>query len=93
MARDQLLEVNGSQSREGLITGLPRGTVHVPQLFVFYINDNKSACHLVLHADDSTLLVSQRQQDWVGRPTEKGANRYKYMVRGQNRAQIILTSK
>jgi hypothetical protein len=61
--REQRVEVNGTMSSPRKITcGVPQGSILGPLLFLLYVNDMKSAvrCKLLLYADDSVLLVSDK---------------------------------
>ena len=61
--REQIVDVNGSVSKPYKITcGVPQGSILGPMLFLLYVNDMKSAvtCKLLLYADDSALLVSDK---------------------------------
>ena len=58
--RKQVVNVGGTMSKPGTVTcGVPQGSILGPLLFLVYVNDMKSAvnCDLLLYADDSALLV------------------------------------
>ena len=62
--RMQFVEVNGERSALGSVTcGVPQGSILGPSLFLIYVNDMPSAvkCDLYLYADDSALMVSDKQ--------------------------------
>ena len=59
--REQMVNVNGVESDPaGITCGVPQGSILGPLLFLLYVNDMKAVvnCELLLHADDSALLVS-----------------------------------
>ena len=61
--REQIVDVNGTVSPPSKITcGVPQGSILGPMLFLLYVNDMKSAvgCKLLLYADDSALIVSDK---------------------------------
>ena len=61
--RTQSVEVNGSMSDVCNVTcGVPQGSILGPMLFNIYVNDMCSAvgCKLLLYADDSALIVSDK---------------------------------
>ena len=61
--REQVVEVNGTLSSPLPVScGAPQGSILGPLLFLIYVNDMSSACdcNLFLFADDSALLVSDR---------------------------------
>ena len=63
-----MVEVNGTLSPPLPITcGVPQGSILGPLLFLVYVNDMASACDcdLFLFADDSALLVSDRNSSQV----------------------------
>ncbi|MBE7326071.1 hypothetical protein IEQ44_15620, partial [Nocardioides sp. Y6] len=65
MGREQMVEVNGTMSPPLPITcGVPQGSILGPLLFLVYVNDMASACdcNLFLFADDSALLVSDKDK-------------------------------
>ena len=65
VGREQRVEVNGTLSPPLPITcGVPQGSILGPLLFLVYVNDMASACDcsLFLFADDSALLVSDRDK-------------------------------
>ena len=65
VGREQMVEVNGTLSPPLPVTcGVPQGSILGPILFLIYVNDLASACdcELFLLADDSTLLVSDRNK-------------------------------
>ena len=45
--------------------GVPQGSILGPLLFLVYVNDMESAtsCKLLLYADDSALVVSDRNSE------------------------------
>ena len=61
--RQQVVNVNKVQSKPLAVTcGVPQGSILGPLLFLCYINDMPSCvkCKLLLYADDSALLVSDK---------------------------------
>ncbi len=65
--RVQRVEIDGVLSEETLVkNGVPQGSVLGPLLFLLYINDMQAVCdcNLFLYADDSALLISDKD---VGR--------------------------
>ncbi|KAJ4944973.1 hypothetical protein JOQ06_013512 [Pogonophryne albipinna] len=63
--REQMVEVNGTLSPPLPVScGVPQGSILEPLLFLIYANDMSSACdcNLFLFADDSALLVSDRNK-------------------------------
>ncbi len=68
--RVQRVEIDGVLSEETLVkNGVPQGSVLGPLLFLLYINDMQAVCdcNLFLYADDSALLISDKD---VGRIQE-----------------------
>ena len=66
--RKQVVEVNGTLSPPLSVScGVPQGSILGPLLFLIYVNDMSSACdcELFLFADDSALLVSDRDKSQV----------------------------
>ncbi len=64
--RVQRVEIDGVLSEETLVKNVPQGSVLSPLLFLLYINDMQAVCdcNLFLYADDSSLLISDKD---VGR--------------------------
>ena len=63
--REQMVDVNGTLSSPLPVScGVPQGSILGPLLFLIYVNDMTSACdcNLFLFADDSALLVSDRNK-------------------------------
>lgn len=61
--RRQLVSVNGVNSDPTIITcGVPQGSILGPLLFLCYVNDMPISvnCKLLLYADDSALIVSDK---------------------------------
>ena len=61
--RSQIVNVNGIMSETcGVSDGVPQGSLLGPLLYLCYCNDMETAitCKLVLYADDSILLVSDK---------------------------------
>lgn len=61
--RQQFVSVNKVQSKSlNLTCGVPQGSILGPLLFLCYVNDMPSCvkCKLLLYADDSALLVSDK---------------------------------
>ena len=57
----QVTDVDGTMSEaKGITCGVPQGPILGPLLFLLYVNDLSAAvtCKLLLHADNSVLLVS-----------------------------------
>ena len=62
------MNVNGCLSDyKSIHCGVPQGSILGPLLFSVYVNDMQSAvsCKLLLYADDSALLVSGRDVDYI----------------------------
>ena len=50
--------LDGKSSQEYLVNaGVPKGSIHVPTLFLLYINDfpDDVICNIAIYADDTTL--------------------------------------
>ena len=66
--RKQVVEVNGTLSPPLSVScGVPQGSILGPLLFLIYVNNMSLACdcELFLCADDSALLVSDRDKSQV----------------------------
>jgi len=66
--RSQMVNLDGYNSKPEAITcGVPQGSVLGPLLFLIYVNDMESAvtCKLLLYADDSALLISHKDIDYI----------------------------
>ncbi len=66
--RKQLVCVNGVESEYQSVTcGVPQGSLLGPLLFLCYVNAMKISvsCKLLLYADDSALLVSHKDPDFI----------------------------
>jgi hypothetical protein len=66
--RYQVVDINGTLSSPCKITcGVPQGSILGPLLFLVYVNDMESAvgCKLLLYADDSALMVSNRDVGFI----------------------------
>lgn len=67
-SRSQIVSINGTSSKPMDVTcGVPQGSILGPLLFLIYVNDMKSAinCKLLLYADDSALIVSDKDVDFI----------------------------
>ena len=63
--RRQIVTAGKTQSDRASVTcGVPQGNILGPLLFLFYVNDMvisiDSDCKLLLFADDSSILFSQK---------------------------------
>ncbi len=70
--RHQFVNVNNvSSSSLPIKCGVPQGSILGPLLFLCYINDMaisiNPACKLLLYADDSTILFSHSDPDYIAR--------------------------
>ena len=68
--RKQLVNVNGTESNLADITcGVPQGSILGPLLFLCYVNDMSisinSDCKLLLYADDSTIMFSHKNPEFI----------------------------
>ena len=66
--RTQLVSVNQVESDPLNVTcGVPQGSILGPLLFLCYVNDMASSvdCKLLLYADDSALIVSGKDTDFI----------------------------
>ena len=68
--RKQLVNVNGTESTFPNITcGVPQGSILDPLLFLCYVNDMAISinpdCKLLLYADDSTILFSHKDPNFI----------------------------
>ena len=64
--RTFVVEVNGELSKPGnLNCGVPQGSILGPLLFLLYVNDmpQSVSCDLLLYADDSCLVYSDKEFD------------------------------
>ena len=67
--RSQIVSVNGSDSEPMALTcGIPQGSILGPILFLCYVNDmpNCVDCVLLQYADDSALIVSDKDPIKIG---------------------------
>ena len=72
--RSQIVNVNGSDSDSMALTcGVPQGSILGPILFLCYVNDmpNCVDCMLLQYADDSALLVSDKDPLKIGQQLSK----------------------
>lgn len=74
--RKQLVNVNGTESELLNITcGVPQGSILGPLLFLCYVNDMsisiQSDCKLLLYADDSTIIFSHKDPDFIAKKLGK----------------------
>ena len=61
--REQITNINGTHSKpRGIRGGVPQGSILGLLLFLCYVNDmsNSVKCHLIQYADDSVLVVSDK---------------------------------
>lgn len=61
--RSQIVQVNGTTSdMQSIVCGVPQGSLLGPLLYLCYCNDMELAvnCKLILYADDSMIMVSDR---------------------------------
>ena len=68
--RKQQVDINGVLSGPRVVPcGVPQGSILGPLLFLIYVNDMEASvdCDLILYADDSALLVSDRDPDVIGK--------------------------
>jgi hypothetical protein len=66
--RTQVVDVDGVHSGPKEITcGVPQGSILGPLLFLVYVNDMVAVvdCKLLLYADDSALMVSHKDADFI----------------------------
>lgn len=82
--RQQVVDINGTISGKCTVTcGVPQGSLLGPLLFLIYSNDMKCAVSskLLLYADDSVLLVSDKDPDLVAQKlSDEMNNCYNWMV-------------
>ena len=86
VGREQKVEVNGTLSPPLPITcGVPQGSILGPLLFLVYVNDMASACdcNLFLFADDSALLVSDKDKSHVEKALSSELNKDLYLAQRQ----------
>jgi hypothetical protein len=66
--RFQVVDIDGTISSKSNITcGVPQGSILGPLLFLIYVNDMESSvgCDLLLYADDSALMVSNKDPKYI----------------------------
>ena len=66
--RQQLVSIGRVQSNlRSISSGVPQGSILGPLLYLCYVNDfhNYIGCKMLLYADDSALLVSDKDPDVV----------------------------
>lgn len=72
--REQIVNVNGVYSESMKVTcGVPQGSILGPLLFLCYINDMSIAlkCKLFLYADDSGLVISDKNPNVISEKLSK----------------------
>ena len=74
--RKQLVNVNGTESNlEDITCGVPQGSILGPLLFLCYVNDMSisinSDCKLLLYADDSTIIFSHKNPEFISQKLGK----------------------
>ena len=68
--RQQCVEIDGVRSDFlNVSCGVPQGSILGPQLFLLYINDLSISidCDLLLYADDSALIFSHKDPNFIAR--------------------------
>ena len=66
--RAQIVDISGTHSSLASIKcGVPQGSILGPLLFLLYVNDMQGAvlCKLLLYADDSAIIVSHKDLEFV----------------------------
>ena len=74
--RKQRVNVNGTESNlEDITYGVPQGSILGPLLFLCYVNDMSisinSDCKLLLYADDSTIIFSHKNPEFISQKLGK----------------------
>ena len=75
--RTFVVHVNGEYSNPGNLTcGVPQGSILGPLLFLLYVNDMPQAvsCDLLLYADDSCLVFTDKNFDNIENQLNKNFN-------------------